>query len=237
MAAAGIVLAGGKGTRMQSEVPKQYMLLAGKPLLYYSLRAFEESKVESVVLVTAEGEEDYCRTELVERYGFTKVTAVTAGGAERYESVFHGLQAAGTPDYVLIHDGARPLVTTELINRLLGQTESYGACVAGMPVKDTIQMTDENGVITLTPKRESLWIAQTPQAFEFPLVYHAYERLMEEPEIDVTDDAMVVGLYGDIPVQMVRGSYTNLKVTTPEDMAFAEALLKKRQDREPEKGR
>lgn len=236
MAAAGIVLAGGKGTRMQSTIPKQYMLLAGKPLLYYSLRAFEESNVERVVLVTAEGEEDYCRTELIERYGLTKVTAVTAGGAERYESVFHGLQAAGEPEYVLIHDGARPLVTAELINRLLQQAESYKACVAGMPVKDTIQMTDENGVITLTPKRESLWTAQTPQAFEFALVYDAYERLMKEPEIAVTDDAMVVGLYGDVPVQMIRGSYTNLKVTTPEDIVFAEALLKKRHDGAPQKG-
>lgn len=236
MAAAGIVLAGGRGTRMQSTIPKQYMLLAGKPLLYYSLRAFEESSVERVVLVTAEGEEDYCRMELIERYGFTKVTAVTAGGAERYESVFHGLQAAGEPEYVLIHDGARPLVTADLIDRLLRQAESYKACVAGMPVKDTIQMTDENGVITLTPKRESLWVAQTPQAFEFALVYDAYEQLMKEPEVNVTDDAMVVGLYGDVPVQMIRGSYTNLKVTTPEDIVLAEALLKKRYESAPQKG-
>lgn len=228
MAAAGIVLAGGKGTRMRSEVPKQYMLLDGKPLLYYSLRAFEESNVENVVLVTAEGEEDYCRTELLERYGFAKVTAVTAGGAQRWESVWKGLCAAGEPEYVLIHDGARPLVTPELINRVRAQAENYDACVSGMPVKDTIQMTDEHGVIMLTPKRESLWIAQTPQAFSFPLVYNAYKRLMAEPEVKVTDDAMVVELYGDTPVQMVRGSYTNIKITTPEDMVLAEALLRKR---------
>ncbi|MBQ9768354.1 MAG: 2-C-methyl-D-erythritol 4-phosphate cytidylyltransferase [Lachnospiraceae bacterium] len=232
MAAAGIVLAGGKGSRMQSEVPKQYMLLDGKPLLYYSLRAFEESNVERVVLVTAEGEEDYCRKELVERFGFTKVTAIVAGGGERYASVWNGLHflhsEKDAPEYVLIHDGARPLITAELINRVLAQTESYGACVAGMPVKDTIQMTDEHGVITLTPKRESLWIAQTPQAFEFSLVYEAYEQVMQEAKIQVTDDAMVVGLYRDVPIQMVRGSYTNIKVTTPEDLVFAELLLNKR---------
>lgn len=230
MAAAGIVLAGGKGTRMQSDVPKQYMLLDGKPLLYYSLKAFEESNVESVVLVTAEGEEAYCKKELVERYEFTKVVAVVTGGAERYASVWNGLQClkkqTGTePDYVLIHDGARPLVTEELINRLLTETEHYGACVAGMPVKDTIQMTNAHGTITLTPKRESLWIAQTPQAFAFSCVYDSYERLMKEREIQVTDDAMVVGLYYDISIQMIRGSYTNLKVTTPEDLVLAEALL------------
>ena len=221
---------------MQSDVPKQYMELLGKPLLYYALKAFEESDVESVVLVTAEGEEDYCRKELVERYGFTKVIAVTAGGAERYDSVWNGLKClkdrdakaqgeSGETDIVLIHDGARPLVTAELINRLIAETEQYGACVAGMPVKDTIQMTDERGTITLTPKRDSLWTAQTPQAFEFSLAYDAYEQLMDESEINVTDDAMVVGMYNEIPIQMVRGSYTNIKVTTPEDLVLAEAFL------------
>ena len=231
MAAAGIVLAGGRGSRMQSDVPKQYMELLGKPLLYYALKAFEDSDVEQVVLVTAEGDEEYCKKELVERFGFTKVTAIVAGGAERYASVWNGLKSLKDrePEYVLIHDGARPLVTTDLINRLVTETEHYGACVAGMPVKDTIQMTDEQGVITLTPKRDSLWTAQTPQSFEFSLVYDAYERLMEEPEINVTDDAMVVGMYYDIPIQMVRGSYTNMKVTTPEDLVLAEAFLKKRE--------
>ncbi len=249
MAAAGIVLAGGKGSRMQSDVPKQYMELLGKPLLYYALKAFEESDVECVVLVTAEGDEAYCRKELVERFGFTKVVSIVAGGAERYASVWNGLKRLkenveencaiksktgevhvtdGAPDYVLIHDGARPLVTPELINRMIAETEQYGACVAGMPVKDTIQMTDEGGAITLTPKRDSLWTAQTPQSFEFSLAYDAYERLMQESEINVTDDAMVVGLYHDIPIQMVRGSYTNIKVTTPEDLVLAEAFLKKR---------
>lgn len=232
MAAAGIVLAGGKGSRMQSDVPKQYMELLGKPLLYYSLKAFEESTVDSIVLVTAEGDEEYCRKELVERFGFQKVVAITPGGAERYASVWNGLQrlkqACGEeePELVLIHDGARPLVTAELINRMVRETEQYGACVAGMPVKDTIQMTDENGTITLTPKRDSLWTAQTPQSFLFSTVYSAYESLMKETEINVTDDAMVVGLYHNIPVQMVRGSYKNIKVTTPEDLVLAEAFLK-----------
>jgi len=230
MTAAGIVLAGGKGSRMQSDVPKQYMELLGKPLLYYSLKAFEDSDAEQVVLVTAEGDEEYCRKELVERFGFAKVVAIVAGGAERYASVWNGLKCLKEqePDYVLIHDGARPLVTAELINRLITETEQYNACVAGMPVKDTIQMTDERGTITLTPKRDSLWTAQTPQSFEFSLAYDAYEQLMREQEINVTDDAMVVGLYHDIPIQMVRGSYTNIKVTTPEDLVLAEAFLKKR---------
>ena len=230
MAAAGIVLAGGKGSRMQSDVPKQYMELLGRPLLYYALKAFEDSDAEQVVLVTAEGDEEYCRKELVERFGFTKVVAIVAGGAERYASVWNGLKCLKEqePDYVLIHDGARPLVTAELINRMITETEQYEACVAGMPVKDTIQMTDENGTITLTPKRDSLWTAQTPQSFAFSFAYDAYEQLMQESEINVTDDAMVVSLYHDIPIQMVRGSYTNIKVTTPEDLVLAEAFLRKR---------
>ncbi len=230
MAAAGIVLAGGKGSRMQSDIPKQYMELLGRPLLYYSLKAFEDSDVEQVVLVTTEGDREYCRKELVERFGFTKVVAIVAGGAERYASVWNGLKCLKEQeqDYVLIHDGARPLVTAELINRLLAETEQYSACVAGMPVKDTIQMTDAEGNITLTPRRDSLWTAQTPQSFAFPLVYDAYERLMQEIEINVTDDAMVVGMYHDIPIRMVRGSYKNLKVTTPEDLVLAEVLLKER---------
>ena len=167
--------------------------------------------------------------EIVDQYGFSEVKAVVAGGKERYHSVFCGLTAVGEADYVLIHDGARPLVTAELINRPITETKQYGACVAGMPVKDTIQMTDERGTITLTPKRDTLWMAQTPQSFEFSLAYDAYGQLMRESEISVTDDAMVVGLYHDIPIQMVRGSYTNIKVTTPEDLMLAETFLKKRE--------
>lgn len=221
----GIVLAGGKGSRMGSDMPKQYMLLAGKPLLYYCLRAFEESAADNVVLVTAAGEEEYCKREIVERYGFCKVAAVAAGGRERYESVYYGLLAAGTPEFVLIHDGARPLLTPELIDRLSSETKKYGACIAGMPVKDTIQMTNAQGEIVQTPKRELLWAAQTPQAFSFSLVFDAYFRLMREKQIEVTDDASVVRMYYDVPIRMVQGSYTNLKVTTPEDLILAEALL------------
>ena len=133
---------------------------------------------------------------------------------------------ADKPELVLIHDGARPMVTPGLINRMIRQTEEDGACVAGMPVKDTIQITDAAGRITLTPKRESLWAAQTPQAFLFPIVFSAYSRLMQEKEIAVTDDASVVSLYSDTPIQMVYGSFSNLKVTTPEDLLLAEALLR-----------
>lgn len=230
MKTAAIILAGGKGSRMKSDIPKQYRDLCGKPVLYYSLCAFEESTADGVILVVGEGEEAYCREEIVKRYGFRKVLDYVTGGKERFDSVWNGLCALKErqPETVLIHDGARPFVTSELIQRLISQTECFGACVAGMPVKDTIQITDENGVIVQTPNRSRLWTAQTPQAFSFSVVYPAYEAFVASGERDATDDAMVVGRYAHIPVRMVEGSYENIKITTPEDLDVAKILLSKR---------
>ena len=162
-----IILAGGSGKRMNTNTPKQYLMLDGKPLLYYSLKAFEESLVNEIILVTKAGEEAYCRKEFVERYGFQKVTAVVAGGKERYHSVLNGLQAIKNCDYVMIHDGARPLLTPQMIAHTVEAVKEHQACVVGMPVKDTIQIVNETGVIMETPKRSMVWQAQTPQAFAF----------------------------------------------------------------------
>ena len=221
-----VILAGGSGKRMNTNMPKQYLMLDGKPLLYYSLKAFEDSLVNEVILVTKAGEEAYCREEFVERYGFQKVSAIVAGGKERYHSVFEGLRAIKSCDYVMIHDGARPLITPQMIEKVAETVRQYRACVLGMPVKDTIQLTDEYGVITQTPKRSQVWQAQTPQAFDFGMVRDAYERIVQEPAAEVTDDAMVVGHYYQIPIYMVAGSYTNIKVTTPEDIPMAEVFLR-----------
>lgn len=221
-----IVLAGGSGKRMNTDTPKQYLMLDGKPLLYYSLKAFEESLVNEIILVTKAGEEVYCRKEFVEQYGFRKVTAVVAGGKERYHSVLNGLQAVTNCDYVMIHDGARPLLTPQMIAHTAEAVKEHQACVVGMPVKDTIQIINETGVIMETPKRSTVWQAQTPQAFAFAMVRDAYEKIVQESVVDVTDDAMVVGHYYDVPVYMVEGSYTNIKVTTPEDIPVAEAMLR-----------
>lgn len=220
-----IVLAGGSGKRMNTNTLKQYLMLDGKPLLYYSLKAFEESLVDEIILVTKAGEEAYCRKEFVEQYGFKKVTAVVAGGKERYHSVLNGLRAVTNCDYVMIHDGARPLLTPQMIAYTAEAVKKYQACVVGMPVKDTIQIVNETGVIMATPKRSTVWQAQTPQAFTFTMVRDAYEKIVQELAVEVTDDAMVVGHYYDVPVHMVEGSYTNIKVTTPEDIPVAEAML------------
>ena len=224
-----VVLAAGAGKRMHSDVHKQYMMLAGRPVLFYALQAFAESAVTGIVVVVGAGEIDYCRKEIIEKYHIPKVCAVVEGGRERYHSVYEGLKAADGSDYVLIHDGARPLVDGEIIARAVDGACSYSACVAAMPVKDTIKVADADGFSESTPDRSTLWQIQTPQAFQFELIYRAYEKIFA-PGADrshITDDAMVVELMTDTKVKFVEGSYSNIKVTTPEDMVIAEALLYK----------
>ncbi|MCI8372526.1 MAG: 2-C-methyl-D-erythritol 4-phosphate cytidylyltransferase [Lachnospiraceae bacterium] len=221
-----VVLAAGSGSRMQSKIKKQYLEIEGKPLIYYALQAFEQSSVEQVVLVAAPGDEDYCRREIVETYQFHKVKKIIGGGKERYHSVFYGLQQLDLCDYVLIHDGARPFVTPYMIERALDGARTYQACVVGMPVKDTIKISDSNGYAEYTPNRKSVWMIQTPQAFSFPLIREAYEKLLQQTEVSVTDDAMAVETFMNKKVKLIPGSYYNIKITTPEDLKTAEVFLK-----------
>lgn len=221
-----IILAAGSGKRMNSKVHKQYLLLDKKPILYYSLKAFEESRVSNIILVTGAGEEDYCNKEIVEKYGFRKVIAVVAGGKERYHSVYEGLKAAQGAAYVLIHDGARPFVDHEIIERSMKAVKTYQACVAGMPVKDTIKIADKDGFAKETPERSRVWQIQTPQTFSYPLILHAYEKMMEDDDGSVTDDAMVLERMTKHRVKLIAGNYRNIKITTPEDLFVAEAYLK-----------
>ncbi len=223
---AAIVLAAGKGSRMKSNVPKQYLSLEGKPVLYYALRAFEESFIDEIVLVTGAGEEAYCQNEIVKKYGFQKVTRVIAGGKERYDSVYRGLCALKGIDYVYIHDGARPFIDQGMLARAKENVEKYQACAAGMPSKDTIKIINKEGFVEETPQRKSVWIIQTPQVFSYPLIYHAYEKMYQDmPTIQITDDAMVVETMLQMPVKLYEGSYNNIKITTPEDLSVAKAFL------------
>lgn len=221
-----IVLAAGAGKRMNSAVHKQYMMLAGKPVLYYALKAFEESAVTDIVLVVGTGEIEYCRQEIVNFYGIHKVSAIVEGGRERYHSVYEGLLAAPGTDYVLIHDGARPFVTADMIARSIACARHYKACVVGMPVKDTIKVVDEEGFSKETPKRSTLWQVQTPQSFSYPLIREAYEKVVAQDDCAVTDDAMVLEWATGQQVKVIEGSYQNIKITTPEDLLVAEAYLK-----------
>ena len=223
-----IVLAGGKGSRMHSDTPKQYLPLLGKPVLFYSLTAFAQSNVDAIILVTAEGEEEYCRKEIIEKYGIEKVVSIVSGGKERYHSVHRGLLAATGAEYVLIHDGARPLISVDVINTSINKVKETGACVVGMPVKDTIQFVDEDGRIVQTPKREFTWLAQTPQCFSYETALSSYNKAIASGDTSVTDDAMVVRKYSGVDVYMLEGGYENMKITTPEDISVAESFLKRR---------
>lgn len=228
---AAIVLAAGKGKRMGTSIQKQYLELDGKPLIYYALKAFEESPVEEIILVTGKEEVEFCRKEIVERYGLKKVSKIVAGGAERYHSVFEGLKALDHCDYVLIHDGARPCVTRAVIEAAMEGAVDYDACVIGMPVKDTVKIADESEYASVTPDRSRLWQIQTPQAFQYSLIYEAYQKLFTSAEYQtgVTDDAMVVESMTDRRVKLIRGDYSNIKVTTPEDMVIARVLMEQKE--------
>ena len=225
---AAVVLAAGRGKRMESSVHKQYLLLHDKPVLYYALKTFEESPVQEIVLVVGKGEIEYCQKEIVEKYGFQKISHIIEGGAERYHSVYCGLKAIKGADYVLIHDGARPFLDEEIIKRNIQAVREYQACVAGMPVKDTIKISDEEEFAAATPDRSKLWMIQTPQIFETELITDAYAKLMEKHVVQVTDDAMVLEQMLKMPVKLFEGSYENIKITTPEDLDIAKMFLLER---------
>ena len=225
-----IILSAGRGTRMGSNTPKQYMQLMGKPILYYSIKAFEDSAVDSIIIVTGSDDIDYVRTSIVEEYGFNKVTAVIAGGKERYDSVYNGLKVAAESadiDYALIHDGARAFVSRETIADCMANVKKHRACIAGMPVKDTIKVVSDSSTIVDTPARSTLWMAQTPQCFKLELALNSYRKMIEQgAPADITDDAQVVKLYGGVDSVMVEASYNNIKITTPDDIALGEIILK-----------
>ena len=222
-----IVLAAGQGKRMHSKIQKQFMELNGMPVLCYSLRCFQESPlIQDIILVTGEESISYCKEEIVQKYGFTKVSAVIPGGKERYDSVYAGLCECGDCEYVLIHDGARPFVTEEILKRGLQKVKETGACVIGMPSKDTVKLSDEEGYVKETPNRKCVWTIQTPQIFSYSLIREAHDSIRQKDMSKITDDAMVVEQETGAKVALAEGSYQNIKITTPEDFDIAEAFLK-----------
>lgn len=228
---AAIVLSAGVGRRMNSDVPKQYLPLCGKPVIYYSLKAFEESGISDIILVTGAEDVDYCREQIVEKYHLNKVKAIVPGGRERYDSVFEGLRAAEGADYVLIHDGARPMLSLNIIQRSMEAVQAEEACAVGMPVKDTIKIVDTANYAIQTPDRSTLWMVQTPQSFSYSIIMDAFAELSRrraagESVPAITDDAMMVEQLLHHRVKLIEGSYENLKITTPEDLIAAEVFLR-----------
>ena len=223
-----IILAAGQGKRMGGQVRKQFMELQGKPLLYYSLHCFQESGlIDEILLVTGKDQIEYCIKNVVERYGFSKVVKIVAGGEQRYDSVYEGLKACGDSEYVFIHDGARPFVTEEILQRGYEAARKYGTGIAGVLSKDTVKIVDGKKNVIETPLRDRVWIVQTPQIFEYNLVRCAYDRLQLFDKTGITDDAMVVEEMGNHTVHMVPGDYTNIKITTPDDLDVAAQFMQK----------
>lgn len=233
-----VILAAGSGSRMRSSVAKQFLELKGKPLIFYALNTVERSEIiDRCILVTGAEHLQYVRDEIVERFGFQKVRAIIEGGSERCFSVANAMrwldehtEHDGRERYVFIHDGARPFLSEELLDRTYKTVQADKACVAAVPAKDTIKVADSARFAVRTPDRKTLWQIQTPQVFEQKLIVGAYASMMEEVlngngSVNVTDDAGVVERYTDARVRLVEGSYCNMKVTTPEDMVIAEALL------------
>lgn len=224
-----VILAAGQGKRMNMPVAKQFLMLNDKPVLYYSVKAFEDSCSDEIILVCGQGQVDYCKEKIVKAYGFGKVRQIIEGGKERYDSVYKGLLAIGHTDYVLIHDGARPFISVSLINEVVEAVQKSKACIVAAPVKDTIKIVDEDGWIKDSPNRKILWAAQTPQAFDYSLIKRAYELLFKEDKPvreNITDDSMVYDMFIKQPVKVVKGDYCNIKLTTPEDLIFAKGILK-----------
>lgn len=228
--AVAIILAGGKGSRMNSDVAKQYMNICGKEVIYYSLKVFSESnRIQDIILVTREEDIEYCQKSIVNKYGFAKVSKIVAGGKERYDSVYSGISAIeNTSDgIVMIHDGARPFVSEDIIERSIAAVVECGACTVGVPVKDTIKIVNENNIGISTPDRKKLYQIQTPQTFRYEYLKSAYEKMYQDKNHNITDDTMLLEQYIGVRSKVIFGAYENIKITTPEDLDIAEKFIEK----------
>lgn len=222
-----IIPAAGKGRRFGSEINKQFLEIDGKPILYYTLHQFEiSSLISEIILVVPETWLTSIPKLLIEKYQLKKISRVIIGGRERFESVFNGLKAVAPPtDIVVVHDGVRPLITVQLIEKAIQECQKYDAVALAVPIKDTVKIV-QNGFIQQTLDRSLLRAIQTPQVFKFELLLKAYEN-RPTVSIPLTDDATLVEELG-IPVKIVDGDYTNIKITSPEDLLLAEYLLRMR---------
>ena len=226
MKAIAIIVGAGKGIRMKSTVPKQYLLLKQMPILSYAVRAFNACQdIDQIVLVVPPKDIQYCRDEILASIDMHTPIDVVAGGEQRQDSVRNGLLAVEDKDsIVVVHDAVRPLVEERHISACIAGAAKTGACILAIPVSDTLKRADNNSHIEATVDRSRLWRAQTPQAFHYKLLMNAHETASREGILN-TDDSALVERMG-IKVLMVRGTRCNIKITDPDDLLLAEALLK-----------
>lgn len=221
-----VIVSAGTGQRFMEGRKKQFFSLGGKPVLAHTLEPFDASPlIRSIFLVVGKEDQDYCLKEIVEKFQYRKISQIVPGGQRRQDSVKNGLDALSMDsEVIVIHDGVRPFVTREMIEDSIRSAIRFGAVITAMPVKDTIKMAHPDGTILQTLERERLYQAQTPQTFQTPLIREAY-RKAEEDHFVGTDDASLVEHLGK-KVHILLGSYTNIKITTLEDLMLANLFLK-----------
>lgn len=224
--ASAIIVAAGKGSRMNSKINKQYLLLNGKPVLAHTIDVFEKAEcISEIIVVINKNDKNFFINSVIKPYNFKKITAVAEGGEDRQASVFNGLcHVSHESEIVAVHDGARPFVTTDIIQRSVDVALKDGAACVGVPVKDTIKKVDEELNVKQTPDRSFLWAIQTPQTFRKNIIADAHRNAALDG-FRGTDDSVLAERLG-YRVRMVMGSYTNIKITTAEDLVIAEAILK-----------
>lgn len=223
-----IIVAAGKGRRMEASVNKVYIDISGKKTIIRTLEPFQQNPfVDEIILVVSERDISYCGFELIDKSVFSKVKKITAGGCKRQDSVYNGLQEISEKaEIIVIHDGARPLVTEDIIERSVRSAMEFGAVSTAVPVKDTVKTADQSGFVSGTLDRSTLWAVQTPQAFKRDIIREAHEKA-RELDVEATDDAMLVENLG-YKLKLVEGSYENIKLTTPEDVIIARAIIQDR---------
>ena len=218
-----LIVAGGKGKRMGRDISKQFICINNKPIIWYTIKAFENCEhIDGIFVVISKDDMEYFNENVLKVYDFKKILAVVEGGSERQDSVYNGLLAIEECDIVLIHDGARPFVSEKIIKQGIDYAKIYGAAACGVIPKDTIKVRDEESFSKETFKRDTLFAVQTPQCFNYESIKKAHDAIREENLI-VTDDTMAIEKLGK-KVYLYEGSYTNIKVTTPEDIELAEII-------------
>ena len=226
-----IIPAAGAGIRMGSRKLKQFIDLGGKPILAVTLSHFQQcSLVDKMVVVVPEDDVDYCNREIVERYEQSKVFKVVAGGKRRQDSVRKGLEAVhNLCKWVLIHDGVRPFVTIELIEKVIKAKEKHRAVITGLPVKETVKELNAQSMVVRSVYRSQLSLVQTPQIFQFEDLYSAHRKAIQDGWEEAPDDAFLIEKMG-IPVKIIKGEENNIKITTPRDLDIARFLISKIND-------
>ena len=217
-----VIAAGGSGTRFGTDIPKQFVEISGIPIIAHTLSPFQAcNEISEIVIVAHKDYLVFC-SDIVKRFGFDKVTSIIEGGSTRQASVFKGIKNLDT-DYVLIHDAARPVISSEKISLCCAEVASCGACALGIPTIDTIKVTLDGEYIDSTPDRSTLWQIQTPQCFERNLILNCHRKAAFDG-FEATDDCMLAEMQG-AKVKLIRGDRTNIKITDYADLALAEVLL------------